>query len=152
MELVGIIGVVVAAVGVIVATVRVLVLAMKTSDEQLTWKGVRRYFHKVRDERRERRAMKVYARRNLSPLYMRVYPLQRPRFGDRYRMKRLDAREPKLMAKLHAKHRLRGTPEFHQIAGEDLVAAAREYAQRRWGAKVTAMWAQIPDRHPPPTS
>ena len=72
MELVAIIGVVVAAVGVVVGAVRVLVLAMKTSDEQLTWKGVRRWWHKVRDERRERRAMKVYARRNMSPLYMRV--------------------------------------------------------------------------------
>ena len=152
MELVAIIGVVVAAVGVVVGAVRVLILAMKTSDEQLTWKGVRRYWHKVRDERRERRAMKVYARRNMSPLYMRVYPLQRPRFGDQYRMKRLTEREPKLMVKLQAKHRLRGTPEFNQIAGEDLLVAASDYGQRRWGAKVKAMWAQTSDEHPPPTS
>ena len=150
MELVGIIGgIIVAAVGV---AARVLILAMKTSDEQLTWKGVRRYFHQVRDERRERRAMKVYARRHLSPLYMRLYPLQRPRFGDRYRMKRLTERESKLMAQLKEKHRLRGTPEFHQIAGEDLIVAAGDYGQRRWGAKVTAMRAQTRDERPPPTS
>ena len=141
MELVGIIGVGVA-----------LILAMKTSDEQPTWNGVRRCLHKERDERRERRAMKVYARRHLSPLYMRVCPLQRPRLGGRYRMKRLTEREPKLMAKLEAKHRLRGTPKFSKIAGEDLVAAASDYAQRRWGAKVKAMWAQTRDEHPPPTS
>ena len=76
MELVAII----AAVGVVVGAVRVLILAMKTSDEQLTWKGVRLYSHKVRDERRERCAMKVYARRYLSPLYMRVFPSATPSF------------------------------------------------------------------------
>ena len=150
MELVGIIGgIVVAAVGV---AARVLVLAMKTSDEQLTWKGVRRYWHKVRDERYERRAMKVYARRYESPLYMRLGPLQRPRFGDRYRMKRLTKREDRAMVKLHAKHRLRGTPEFNKIAGEDLLTAASDYAQRRWGAKLKAMWAEVRDAHPPLTS
>ena len=67
-------------------------------------------------------------------------------------MKRLTEREPKLMAKLQAKHRLRGTPEFLQIAGEDLAIAANDYAQRRWGAKVRAMWAQVSDEHQPPTS
>ena len=68
MELVGIIvGIVVAVVAVVAvvrSVVRTLILAMKTSDEQLTWKGVRHYWHKVGDERRERRAMKVYARRH----------------------------------------------------------------------------------------
>lgn len=145
MEVVAIIGVVVAAIGVVVGAARVLVMAMKTSDEPLTREGVRRYWHQVRDERRERRAVKVYARRNLSPLEMRLGPLQRPRFGDRPRMKRLTKREGRAMSKLEAKHRLRGTPEFHQIAGEDLLTAANDYAQRRWGAKLEAMWAQVSD-------
>lgn len=150
MEVVAIVGgIVVAAVGV---AARVLVMAMKTSDEPLTWEGVRRYWHQVRDERRERRAMKVHARRNLSPLYMRVYPLQRPRFGDRHRMKRLTKREARAMSKLEAKHRLRDKPEFHQIAGEDLLTAANDYAHRRWGAKLKAMWAEVRDERPRPTS
>ena len=93
--------------------------------------------------------MKVYARRYESPFYMRLGPLQRPRFGDRYRMKRLTGREDRAMAKLRAKHRLRGTPEFLQIAGEDLSTAANDYAQRRWGAKLNAMWAQVRDEHRP---
>ncbi|MYF33340.1 MAG: hypothetical protein F4217_08085 [Acidimicrobiaceae bacterium] len=150
MEVVAIIGVVVAAVAAVVGAARVLVMVMKTSDEPLTREGVRRYWHQVQDERRERRAMKVYARRYESPLHMRLGPLQRPRFGDRYRMKRLTKREDRAMAKLHAEHRLRGTPEFLQIAGEDLLTAANDYAQRRWGAKLKAMWAEVRDRRPPP--
>ena len=146
MELVGII---VAVVALVVGT---LISVMKTSDEQLTWEGVRRYWHKLGDERRERRARKVYARRYMSPLHMRVGPLQRPRFGDRYRMGRLIKREPKVMAKLHEKHRLRGTPEFNRIAGEDLTVAVGDYAQRRWGAKLNSMWAQVRDEHPPQKS
>ena len=150
MELVGIIGsIVLAFLGLVVRT---LILAMKTSDEQLTWEGVRRYWHKLQDERRERRAMKVHARRNMSPLYMRVGPLQRPRFGDQYRMKRLTKHEAKAMSQMHAQHRLRGTPEFNKIAGEDLIAAAGDYAQRRWGAKLNAMWVQVRDEHSPPES
>ena len=144
-EVVAIIGVVVAAVAAVVGAARVLVMVMKTSDEPLTREGVRRYWHQVRDERRERRAAKVYARRYESPLSMRLGPLQRPRLGDRYRMKRLTKRETRAMSKLEAKHRLRGTPEFHQIAGEDLLTAASDYAQRRWGAKSEAMWAQVRD-------
>ena len=116
MEIVAIVGVVVAAVGVVVTAVvgvgRVLVMAMKTSDEPLIWKGVRLYWHKVRDERRERRALKVYARRYESPLSRRLGELQRQRFGDRYRMERLAKRENRAMARLHAKHRLRVATEL----------------------------------------
>ena len=148
MEVVGIIVGLMIAVAVGVG--RLLIAAMRQPDEQLTWAGVRRYRHKVRDERRERRAMKVYARRNLSPLWMRLGPLQQPRIGDEWRMRRLTRLETRSMDKMYARHRLRNTPEYSKIAGEDLLVAAADHAQRRWGARVEAMWAVWRDGHAQP--